>query len=94
MKKMSAPKNHTPDANLNCAKVVSEFIDQQKKMLPLLEKARKIDLNRAKIPISIAKFIKLKLGDVFMFLHAHHLRHIAQAERAMSTLKNVEHAVL
>lgn len=94
MKKMSAPKNHTPEANLDCVKVVGEFIDQQEKMLQLLEKARKIDLNKAKVPISIAKFIRLKLGDVFMFLHAHSLRHIAQAERAMSTLKNLEQAVL
>lgn len=90
MKKMSAPKNYTPAPALDCVKVVSEFIDQQEKMLQLLEKARKIDLNKAKVPISIAKFIKLKLGDVFMFLHAHNLRHIAQAERAMATLKKAE----
>lgn len=94
MKKMSAPKNHIPDANLDCVKVISEFIDQQEKMLQLLEKARKIDLNKAKVPISIAKFIKLKLGDVFMFLHAHNFRHIVQAERAMATSKKVEPAVL
>ncbi|CAA9520518.1 MAG: hypothetical protein AVDCRST_MAG96-2901 [uncultured Segetibacter sp.] len=85
MKKMSAPKNHTPAASLDSCKVVSEFIDHQEKMLDLLEKARKIDLNKAKVPVSIAKFIKLKLGDVFMFLNAHTLRHIIQAERAAAT---------
>jgi len=94
MKKMSAPKNHTPDADLDSYKVVSEFIDQQEKILKLLEEARKIDLNKAKVPVSIAKFIRLKLGDVFMFLNAHTLRHIAQAERAMPTLKNANATLL
>lgn len=94
MKKMSAPKNHTPDADLDSYKVVSEFIDQQEKILKLLEAAREIDLNKAKVPVSIAKFIKLKLGDVFMFLNAHNLRHIAQAERAMPTLKNANSTLL
>ena len=37
MKKMSAPKNHTPIVNLDCNKVLSEFIDQQERILKLLE---------------------------------------------------------
>ena len=81
--KMKAPKDHQPVANLNTDKVVSEFIDQQEKLLSLLEQARTVDLNTSKVPISIAKFIKLKLGDVFMFLIARNQRHILQAERAL-----------
>ena len=53
-------------------------------MLQLLEEAKSVDLNAVRIPISIAKFIKLKLGDVFMFLIAHNLRHVKQAERAIA----------
>jgi hypothetical protein len=33
MKKMSAPKNHTPVADLDSDKVLREFIDQQEKIL-------------------------------------------------------------
>jgi hypothetical protein len=87
MKKMSAPKNHSPISDLDSDKVVREFIDQQEKMLALLEQARTIDIQKAKVPISIAKFIKLRLGDVFRFLIAHNLRHIVQAERAVPALK-------
>ncbi len=83
MKKMKAPKNHTPISNLDSDKVLSTFIDQQERLLKLLEESRKININTAKVPISIAKFIKLKLGDVFMFLITHNYRHILQAERAM-----------
>lgn len=87
-KKMAAPKNHQPISNLDAAKVVAEFIDQQERLLMLLEKARKINLEKARVPISIAKFIKLKLGDVFSFLIAHNYRHVLQAERALG--KNVD----
>ena len=87
MKKMSAPKNHSPMVDLDSDKVVREFIDQQEKMLALLEQAREIDIQKAKVPISIAKFIRLRLGDVFRFLIAHNYRHIVQAERAAAGLK-------
>ena len=82
MKKMAAPKEHTPIINLDVVKVVAEFIDQQEKMLKLLEDAKSISLSDTKVAISIAKFVKLKLGDVFLFLAAHNERHILQAEKA------------
>jgi uncharacterized damage-inducible protein DinB len=37
-----------------------------------------------KVGISIAPFIKLKLGDVFRFMIAHQVRHILQAGRALT----------
>jgi hypothetical protein len=83
VKKMAAPSDHTPSSNLNSDSVIQEFIDQQERLLVLLEKAKQIDLQKAKVPISIAKFIKLRLGDVFMFLVVHNYRHVLQAERAM-----------
>ncbi|QEC69856.1 DinB family protein [Panacibacter ginsenosidivorans] len=84
-KKMKAPKNYTTNNEGDTDCTIAKFIDQQEKLLLLLEEAKNIDLNTIRIPISIAKFIKLKLGDVFMFLIAHNLRHVKQAERAIST---------
>lgn len=82
-KKMSAPKDHTPTSNEDSYAVIAEFIEQQEQLLRLLRKAKQVDLNKVRIPISIATFIKLKLGDVFLFLIAHNYRHILQAERAL-----------
>ncbi len=87
MKKMASPKDHLPKANLNAVAVISEFIDQQEKLLKLLELSRDVDLNKTTVAISIAKFIKLKLGDVFLFLLAHNERHIVQAENALGNGK-------
>ena len=84
MKKMSSPKNHYPSADVDSDSVIQEFINQQEKMLSLLEEARSINIEKSKVAISIAKFIKLQLGDVFRFLIAHTYRHVLQAERALT----------
>jgi len=83
-KKMKAMKNYISLNDEDSDKVIATFIDQQEKLLQLLEYAKNIDLNNAKVAISIAKFIKLKLGDVFMFLIAHNYRHVLQAESALN----------
>jgi hypothetical protein len=82
-KKMSSSKDHYPVSNANSHQVIAVFIEQQEKLLLLLEEARSINLNKASCSISIAKFIKLKLGDTFLFFIAHQYRHILQAERAL-----------
>lgn len=76
--KMSSPKNHRPDASLDSHSVMLEFLQQGKTLLLLLEKARQHDLGRLKVPISIAKFVKIKLGDTFRFYLAHQQRHFVQ----------------
>ena len=88
VKKMKAPKDYTITNEGNSDEIIAEFINQQETLLVLLQQARYINLNKIRIPVSIAKFIKLKLGDIFMFLIAHHLRHVKQAERAIGATKN------
>jgi hypothetical protein len=60
--------------------VIDRFLNQQFKLLDLLNEARKVSLNKVKIPISIATFVKLKLGDTFQFFINHMLRHLNQIE--------------
>lgn len=83
-KKMKAPKSSQPTSILESHAVISEFIDQQEKLLQLLEAAADVNLNTIRIPISISKLIKLKLGDTFNFLIAHQNRHVLQAQRALN----------
>lgn len=81
--KMKSPANAIPPTFLNPAETLAQFIDQQERMLKLIEKARTVNLNQVRIPISIAQWIRLKLGDTFGFYTAHHRRHVLQAERAL-----------
>jgi hypothetical protein len=62
--------------------IVEVFIQQQKEMLELLHKAQDANLEKIRIPISIAPFLTIKLGDTFRFVIYHNERHLAQAEKA------------
>ncbi|WP_435355656.1 DinB family protein [Emticicia sp. SJ17W-69] len=78
-KKFKAFKGHIPASNLDAKAVVSEFINQQERLLKILRIARSKDVQKIKIPISIAQFLKLHLGDALQFLVMHNERHIQQA---------------
>ncbi len=80
---MSAPKDHYPQVQEDSHKVIAEFIEHQEQLLGLLGQASIVDINQARVPVSIAKWMKLKLGDTFLFLIAHHYRHVLQAGRAL-----------
>ena len=78
-KKIKAAKIHLPKKNLKSSEVVSEFIRQEELLLQYLFKANEVDLEAIRIPISIAKMIRLKLGDILLFVIHHVDRHFVQA---------------
>ncbi|RQO75228.1 hypothetical protein DBR43_07660 [Pedobacter sp. KBW06] len=81
VKKMSAQKEMNP---LNCdltVSIIDRFLKQQEQLESLLVRAKAIDLVKAKTPISITSFIKLRLGDTLRFLVYHIERHVLQAKR-------------
>ncbi len=92
--KMKAMKGYVPEIKLDSKKVLEEFLQQQYTLLELLERASKHDLGKIRIPVSIAKIIKLKLGDTFRFLIAHHQRHFVQCENTFLTLTETRQAVV
>lgn len=81
LNKMKTFKSMNP---LNCSlnkSVLKKFIYQQEQILKLLEKSKHTNLKRVKTSISIAKWIKLRLGDTFRVVIYHNLRHIDQAKK-------------
>jgi hypothetical protein len=80
-KKIKAFKDYKPGRDLDAHAVVAEFIRQQEMLLTCLQWARKADLRKPRIPVSILKWLKLQLGDVLQFVIAHDERHIRQARR-------------
>lgn len=80
-KKFKAMKGHIPEATLDGKAVVAEFINQQEQLLQILRNAKTKPIQQIKIPISIAKFLKLHLADALQFLIIHNERHIQQANR-------------
>ncbi|MCB0517204.1 MAG: DinB family protein [Chitinophagales bacterium] len=84
MMKMQSPKDKNPAGSALDKSVIGEFLAQQEKMLQLLQTAQKYNLNKIRIPITLSKWIRLKLGDTFRFNIYHNMRHLAQAQRALA----------
>jgi len=85
--KMQAPKNAVPSEAPDPRAVLAEFIDHQETQLKLLDQATSVNIGRVRVPISIAPWIRLKLGDTFAFLIAHEQRHAVQLIRAIEYTK-------
>jgi hypothetical protein len=85
--KMQSPKAYRPPATLDAFPVLNTFLEQQQYLLQLLEQARIKNLNSIRIPISISKIIRLKLGDTFRFLIAHEERHFIQVKNTLSHIR-------
>lgn len=88
--KMQAPKNHRPPVDVDNNKVIQEFLRQEHLLLDLLDRAGETNIEQIRIPISISRFIRLRLGDTFRFLVAHHQRHFVQVNNALASLKHAK----
>lgn len=83
LNKMKTFKIMNPSGSALDRAVLIVFLQQQNQLLILLNQARDKNLSKIRVPISISKWIKLKLGDTFRFIIYHNQRHIAQANRAL-----------
>lgn len=84
---MKAFKNHRPSPDIDSKKVLDEFVEQQQRLLKLLNRARTADMGAVRVAVSILPMIRLKAGDIFRFMVAHHQRHFVQIENTLSVVK-------
>lgn len=79
LKKMHSPKDKNPIHSEIPEGIVDRFLVHQRVLLKLLDRARTANLSKVRIPITIAPWLKLKLGDTFRFSVNHNERHVQQA---------------
>lgn len=84
--RMKTTTHFSPDKSVNVEGAFNEFVQHQNKLLQLLELARGRNLNTIHIPVTISRFLRLKLGDLFRFLVAHEQRHMMQARNAIKAV--------
>lgn len=79
-RKFNAPKNYNPSVHPELVKgnEVETFLASQIELKTILEKAKDVNLRKVKIPISISKIVRLRLGDALKFVIYHNERHIEQ----------------
>ena len=85
--KMQSPKDHRPAKHLDIFPVLTTFLEQQHYLIDLLGLAKCRNIGTIRIPVSISKFVRLKLGDTFRFLIAHEQRHFVQIDNTLAMIK-------
>lgn len=80
MVKMKTPADKNPLGSALSVTTLDRFLKQQDMLRSLLIQARQADLTKTKVPISLTKLIRLRLGDTFRFFVYHIERHVIQAE--------------
>ncbi|TAE16787.1 MAG: DinB family protein [Bacteroidetes bacterium] len=61
--------------------VLEHFAQHQQDLVRLLQDAQYKDINKKAIPLEFFKWIKLNIGDTFLFLVVHMERHLQQVLR-------------
>ena len=89
--KLKAPKNAVPALQPDPLLQLEEFLQHQHLLLNLLEIARNANLSSIRIPTTLHKSIRLKLGDTFRFFIAHEQRHFVQLQNAVAVLEKQLH---
>lgn len=79
-RKFKSPKEFNPTINpsLLATSSIDDYVRLQEEYLGIIEKAQHFNLRRVKLPLSISKLTKLRLGDVLLFVSYHNERHIQQ----------------
>lgn len=79
-RRFKSPKDYNPTFNphLISENPVQDYINLQQDFIEIAEKSSQYNLRRVKTMISISKIIKLRLGDVLLFIAYHNERHIHQ----------------
>src|SRR5690554_7723897 len=87
-RKFRAPRNLNPTLNpeLTDHSAVINFIKHQEELITILEQAENVNLKKVKVPISISKIVRLRLGDALMTV-------IYRSEEHTSELQSRPHLV-
>lgn len=80
-RRFKAPKDFNPTFHKEGVKEneMELFIEHQQTMLQVIEMARTVNIRKVKIPLSMSKMIRLRLGDCLQFVIYHNERHVQQA---------------
>ena len=81
-KKMKTLSSANPLGSKLDISTLHKFDQQQSALLEILKSTDTVNLNKTKTGISIAHWLKIKLGDTLRVVILHNLRHMEQALRA------------
>lgn len=80
-RKMKAPKLYNPliVTSIVTETIISDFLASQQELLTIMERAKMINIRKAKIRLANSNVIKFRLGDTLLYVIYHNERHVQQA---------------
>ena len=80
-RKFKSARSYNPsiDKSLIKGDDVVNFESAQKELIDIFESAQNVNLRKVKVPVSISKIIRFRLGDALLFVTYHNERHMQQA---------------
>lgn len=88
-RKFKSPRAYNPlnNTDLVTGTDIETFQNGQLELLTIIDKAATVNMRKVKIPISISKIVRLKLGDALLYVVYHNERHIQQALNILNHAK-------
>lgn len=80
-RKFKSARSYNPsiDKSLIKGEDVANFEASQKELIEIIDSAYSVNLRKVKVPVSISKIIRFRLGDALLFVTYHNERHMQQA---------------
>lgn len=80
-RKFKSPRSYNPEHNpkLVTGNDIETFQNSQLELMDIIDQASTVNMRKVKIPISISKIVRLRLGDALLFVIYHNERHVQQA---------------
>lgn len=83
--RLKTPSIFKPETSItHPLSLLDDYETQNSIMIKLFENASNLDISELKIHSPASRRIRYNIGETFMIIFNHRLRHIAQAERALS----------
>ena len=84
-RKVKAPRALTPSASHIQGGIITSFVEQQERLLQLMEGTRRLELERITITSPVARFITYSLMDAYRLIVVHEQNHFLQASRLLQS---------
>jgi hypothetical protein len=84
-RKVKAPRALNPSASHIPAGIIPSFVEQQDRLLQLMEETRGLELERITITSPVARFITYSLLDAYRLIVVHEQNHFLQASRLLQS---------
>lgn len=90
MKKQKTFKKMIPAKSKLTRDVLATFLNDQQRILRMIEKASLLNISKAVVPVEFFKLLKMNIAETLEFVIVHEQRHLIQAENVLKNKPSSE----